>query len=541
MSLPPQPVVKRKRGRPPKNPPPHLPLPTPPESLLEDPPEASYEISLVSTGEGPRLPGYVGYDLNTPSGSFLTLQYNPRKRCLCYYHHLVRNGVKHTDKHNSSFDPSSICPYHGHDNKSKTPVRKTSIPVQTSSTKRKRTFLDEDPEDDDYEPQQRQGPSTTRARHHTPKSTSHAVRLSKGAALNESAEDPFYTPRQSQKPARAPPHKSSPPTPHKSRAEPTNPQQFQHDTYVQDLCLREAGAWRTQQSGSCSDEDLQWRSHSESETSPLTEIDFFEAPFEARKIIYRYFLVPSAKIIFPGQNSSQTFRQLNPNLRTDILFTHPMIYNECRSIFYGENNFIANDPADFFLPIGIQGLRPSTARRIKHISIVKRGGVKECDITSEEVARSLHHMTINSPAFLGLQSITIRFEVSQPSGLDLFNLQMYVNERGADVDVRSMYIKRGLVGSAAAKVAYMALKKGSPFRGLVYKESKHTVCDNEVEDQTSSVYQVCLFRSKEPESEHREEKATLRRAILTMLTDEKLRKVQGSEKRFDWYWEKCLN
>ncbi|ETI24651.1 hypothetical protein G647_04020 [Cladophialophora carrionii CBS 160.54] len=282
-----------------------------------------------------------------------------------------------------------------------------------------------------------------------------------------------------------------------------------------------------------------------SEIGPLVEIDFLKAPLEARKLIYRYLLVPSSKsITFPSQQASNTFSELNPELQTNILFTHPVVYNECRPILYGENIFVARSATDFFLPTGIQGLRPATARRIKHISIVRKGTANQCDITSHALASSLHSMVLQSPAFLGLRTITFRFEVGRPVHMNLFTLQMYLSSHNVTADVRAMYKKAKVVKDAAAKVAFKALQKGSPFQGLcLVEESEHTIWipGRGRGSHTVNVNEVCLFRTSEAGDTYEEEKQMLRTSILDVLRGEKLNDVPGADRRYEWFCRKCPN
>ena len=267
------------------------------------------------------------------------------------------------------------------------------------------------------------------------------------------------------------------------------------------------------------------------EASPL--ITIFELPIEVRKKIYRNFLVTStAKIIFPGKSSCNTFEQMNPDLHTKILCANSQFYKDCRSVLYGDNNFIAEDPADFFQPVGIDRLRASTAAKIKHISIVRKGGVKKCDIDGEYLASSLHNMCLKSPAFLGLKTITIQLELARPTHLNFFTLQMYLNDRGADADVRAMYKKEPMLQRTAAKVAFAAFMKGAPFQGLIRNASSN---DDYDKDQTVDVTGVRLFRSKAPQEEYKEEEGYLDKTILNTLADEVAFEVPGGLRRFRQY------
>jgi hypothetical protein len=386
----------------------------------------------------------------------------------------------------------SLCPYHGcDDDKSKTPSRKETASVQLPN--KRKWDEDQDREAQDHTLQLSPTLATTDQRR--------AVRSN---SLEMITEERFNT----------------------------------------ELCRLKEQAQRLLDDDSPSDRLP--NAASNSERGPLLEIDFLQAPLDARKLIYSYLLVPSSRTItFPKPQSSLTFSELNPELQTNILLAHPLIYNECRPILYGENNFMAQSATDFFLPTGIQGLRPATARRIKHISILRTGTAKECDISSQELASSLHSMVLQSPAFLGLRTITIRFEVSRPAHMNLFTLQMYIHGHGVTADVQAMYKKAEMVKSAAAKVAFKALRKGSPFQGLcLVEESEHTITVPGGVGQgskTVDVNEVCLFRTRKTGVEYQEDQDTLRRVIMEDLLDEKLHDVPGADGRYRWFCKKCPN
>ncbi|EXJ60508.1 hypothetical protein A1O7_04661 [Cladophialophora yegresii CBS 114405] len=381
----------------------------------------------------------------------------------------------------------SLCPYHGYyDDKSKT-LSRTETASTPLTNKRKRDVYEKEEQD-------------------------HGPQLSLGLAV---ADKPQVIRR-------------------------VSPQTDAEERFNVGLCLIKEQAQQLLDDGSLLDRHP--HASTSSQSGPLLKIDFLRAPLEARKLIYRYLLVPSSRsITFPSQQGGDTFSELNPELQTNILFTHPFIYNECRPILYGESTFVARSATDFFLPTGIQGLRPATARRIKHIAIVRIGTANECDITSHALASSLHSMVLQSPAFLGLRSVTLRFEVNRPVHLNLFTLQMYLNRHGVTADVRAMYKKAQVVKDAAAKVAFKALQKGSPFQGLcLVEESEHTTWGpGGVPSRTVDVNEVCLFRTREAGHTYEEEKQTLQGVITDMLLDEILYDVPGAVGRYWWFCRKC--
>ncbi|KIW68672.1 hypothetical protein PV04_04599 [Phialophora macrospora] len=421
------------------------------------------------------LPGLVAYETNTLADPWMTLRYNPSKKCLCTY----KSGVGIGD---------SLCPYHGiHDDKSKSSSRKEAAPAQFPN-KRKRD------DDQDREAQD------------------HTLRLSPTLATTDQRRG----------------------------VRSMSLEMITEESFNAELCRLKERAQRLLDDESPSDQPP--NASPNTERGPLREIDFLQAPLDARKLIYSYLLVPSSRTItFPKQQSTHTFSELNPELQANILFAHPLVYKECRPILYGENNFVAQSAGDFFLPTGIQGLRPATARRIKHISIIRKGSANECDISSQKLAASLHSMVLQSPAFLGLRTITIRFEVSRPAHLNLFTLQTFLQGHNVTADARAMYKKAKMVKDAAATVAFKALRKGSPFQGLcLVEESERTVWAPEGGgSRIVDVNEVCLFRTCDAGVEYQEDRQTLRRAILDALLDEKLHDVPGADGRFTWFCRKC--
>ncbi|KAJ9617011.1 hypothetical protein H2200_000732 [Cladophialophora chaetospira] len=254
---------------------------------------------------------------------------------------------------------------------------------------------------------------------------------------------------------------------------------------------------------------------------PLTQLDFLDTPLEARKLIYRYLL---------------TFADLNPELQTNIVLTNRQVYKESIPILYGENCFVARETSDFFPPNGIKQLRRTTAQRIKHIMILRSGRAEDCNITSQELADSLHSMVLQSPAFLKLQTVSIRFEVRRPAHVNLFQAQMYLQQHGVDPNfARTLYKKHPTIVDAAARLAWKALEKKSPFHKLMMLEDADYAVQEGGQNSKVNVSKVCLVRNKELALEYSDDRDNLYHAIVNMLLDEMSREVQGAEARWDWF------
>lgn len=404
----------------------------------------------------------VTYLVNTPSGPCLTLPYNSRRLCLCDRQHITPIA-------------STLCPYHGPIDRGKKLYY--NLPPGTQKKNKRRRDRDRNAEDQDYTPRPR------RKIAHTP-----------------------------QKVLKTP---TMPPSPQPSRAiDPGRGVEARTFVHLQKVEIKEK---QTFDAKNLPDQDP--KPQSNIRRRPLLELDFLQANPDARKLIYRYLLVPSSETItFPEPQNTQTFRQLNLELQPAIILTNSQVYRECRPILYGENNFIAADPSDFFAPTGIEGLRASTAQRIKHISLVRRGGREQCDFSSQTLAEALHRMTLKSPGFLNIRTLTIRFEVTRPASINLEELQMYLNSHNAHRNAVAIYNKTGVVLDAAARVAHKALTGNSPFQGLtVLDDTEYYVEVPGGEDVINSVIEVCLFRTDEPNVNFPEETSRLRKVILQML------------------------
>lgn len=401
----------------------------------------------------------ITYVVNTPSGPCLTLPYNPRRLCLC-------------DRQINTPIASTLCPYHGLTDRSKQPHYLLSHATQ-KKIKRKRG-QDCDAEDQDYTPRPRR------------KST----RTPQKVLLNPTV----------------------PPSLHPSRV--IKPERDVVVVDVEEVAIKEN---QTPDAKVFPDQDPM--SQPSISQGPLLELDFLRAKPDVRKLIYRYLLVPSSETInFPDPESDQTFSQLNPEVQPTIMLTNSQIYRECRPILYGENNFIASDPLDFFTPTGIQGLRASTVQRIKHISLVRRGGREDCDFSSQTLADALHRMTLKSPGFLNIRTLTIRFEVTRPANINLEELQVYLNSHNAPQNAVAIYNKTGIVLDAAARVAHKALTCNAPFQGLtVLDDTEYFVEVPGGKNVINSVIEVCLFRTDDPDVTFPQETSRLRKVILLML------------------------
>ncbi|KIX98681.1 uncharacterized protein Z520_05982 [Fonsecaea multimorphosa CBS 102226] len=416
--------------------------------------------------------------LSAPSAPFISLKYAPGNKCIC-----AKQGICEL--------ATSLCPQHGyHDNKSKVTKRKSSCIAGESheTAKDGKDRRDRKPRDrvrrrrNTAEPQPRRSRNPFYPRHSLP--TSNAERTAVGAFAAEL--------------------------------------RLMNDTLRQVLTGRSA-----------SDDYI--RSFQFSERPPLTQIDFLDWPLEARKIIYRFLLVPAKRaIIFPGKDSNHTFSQLNPDLNARILRTNSQVYSEARNILYSENSFTAAEPSDFFYPNGVQGLRASTANKIKHISFLRKAsGPKLCDIDSKVLSTSILSLIFQCPAFLSLDTLTIRFEVLRPVTVNMHNLQVQYANNGIDCDIRSVYNKTEVVMTAAAMVAYKTLRRRSPFQGLKEVENRFVSVFEPNRDRCiRHVTEICLFRTSEPVMEYQAQSQMLREAILDMLFEEKERGVQGAEERF---------
>ncbi|EXJ76557.1 uncharacterized protein A1O5_01065 [Cladophialophora psammophila CBS 110553] len=409
--------------------------------------------------------------------AFLSLKYAPGKRCICF-------------KQTKFELASSLCPQHGyHDSKSKIKKRR-SLCVAGDSRKRKESDI----QDRDYAPPGRRitGNATELQPRTSPNSWSirHLHRANNAAATVTRG-------------------------------------------FIAELRFVNDYLGQILATGSASGPYI--RSFQFSECPPLTRIDFLEWPLSARMTIYRYFLVAAkAAVIFPGKNSEKTFRQLNKRLDTRILYTNSQVYSEARSVLYGENNFIAAEPTDFFRPTGIQGLRASTAKKIKHVSFLTKGtGPQVSGVGSKSLSTSIKSTILQCPAFLKLDTLTIRFEVFRPVFVSMYTLQQYAETHGLDGNIVSAYNKTDIVMNAAATVAYQALRRKSPFQGLREIENRfESARVPKKEPCLKHVIEVCLFRTSESTDEYREQSQALREAILDMLFEEMERDVQGADERF---------
>jgi hypothetical protein len=261
---------------------------------------------------------------------------------------------------------------------------------------------------------------------------------------------------------------------------------------------------------------------------------FFEASLEARKLIYRYLLIPPGGLIFfRWSDCDFTFSNLNPEFQPTIIFAHPQIYRESRNILYGENTFFAFDAEDFFLPTGIDGLRASTAQRIKHIGVFRRGGPRDCDTTSDELARSLYRLSLKTPAFHGLRTLNLNFQCLRPAGLNLFDVQMYLNHHKVQVDARAIYNKSEMVKEAAAMIAFQAERKGAPFQGLTIQEDliRHEMTLNG-KSISNSMISLTLFRTQEPANEYEPEAMALSFVTYDMMRRRRIEDIPGSYEEF---------
>ncbi|KIW99324.1 uncharacterized protein Z519_00987 [Cladophialophora bantiana CBS 173.52] len=420
-------------------------------------------------------------DIDTTSHAsniaFLSLKYAPDKKCIC---------LKQT-----KFElASSICPQHGyHDSKSKIKKRK-SLCVAGGSRKRKESDI----QDRDFAPLRR-------------RTTRNATELQRRTSPNSSSIRYLNCAN--------------------------NTATIVARGFIAELCFMNDYLRQILATSSASDPYI--RSFQFSECPPLTQIDFLEWPLSARMTIYRYFLVAAkAAVIFPGKRSEETFRQLNKRLDMRILYTNSQVYREARSVLYGENNFIAAEPTDFFRPTGIQGLRASTARKIKHISFLTKGtGAQVSDVGSKALSTSINSTILLCPAFLRLDTLTIRSEVFRPLFVSMYKLQQYAENHGLDGNIMSAYNKTDTVMNAAATVAYKALRRKSPFQGLREVENRfESARVPKKEPCLKHVIEVCLFRSSESTEECRKQSQALRGAILDMLFEEMERDVQGADERF---------
>ncbi|OAP61656.1 hypothetical protein AYL99_03859 [Fonsecaea erecta] len=421
--------------------------------------------------------------LSSPGAPFITLKYAQKGSCIC-------------DKQTMSQLATSLCPLHGyHDSKAKIVKRKSSCVADDSQEKER---------DGDY-----------RVRR------DRRDRGSQGRVRRRNTE-PQSQPRRSWNPylLRYPPVTS--------HAETTAVGVFAAELNLLNNNLR-----RILTSRSASDEFI--HSVQFSERPPLTQIDFLDWPLEARKIVYRSLLVPATRaVIFPGKNSNVTFHQLNPDLNANILRTNSQVYSEARNILYSENNFTAAEPADFFYPNGVQGLRASTANKIKHISFLRRdSGPNLCDLNSQVLSTAILSLINQCPAFLNIATLTIRFEVLRPVTVNMLNLQVHYAHNGIDHNIRSAYNKTDVVIMAAATVAYRALKRKSPFQGLKEVEDRfESVCDANKDRVIKHVIEMCLFRTSEPVETYQKHSQMLREAIVDMLFGEKEREVPGADEKF---------
>ncbi|OQV08702.1 hypothetical protein CLAIMM_12930 [Cladophialophora immunda] len=416
--------------------------------------------------------------LYAPCAPFISLKYAPNKKCICF--------------HQAKFElATSLCPQHGyHDSKSKVTEWKNSHVAGNV---------------------QKKGRGTRDSRDNRPRAR---VRRRRNTAEPQPRRprNPLY-PRHSYITNHA--------------------EQSAVGAFAAELGLMNDNLRLVLTSRSPSDEFI--RSFEFSERPPLTQIDFLDWPLDARKIIYRFLLVPTKRaVIFPGKNSLETFRQLNPELDTRILHTNSQVYREARSVLYGENNFIATEPADFFFPCGIQGLRASTTTRIKHITFLRKGsGPTMCDISSEVMSTSILSVIRQCPAFLQLDTLTIRFEVFRPATVNMLNLQVQYANSGMDNNIRLAYNKTDVVMTAAATVAYKALRRKAPFQGLKEVENRYeSVCEPTKDGAIKHVIEMCLFRTRKPVVEYQEQSQVLREAILDMLFEEKERDLQGADEKF---------
>ncbi|KIW79963.1 hypothetical protein Z517_06578 [Fonsecaea pedrosoi CBS 271.37] len=423
--------------------------------------------------------------LSAPSASFVSLKYAPSQKCIC------------ANRAESEL-ATSLCPQHGyHDSKSKIVIQKNSYGVGDA---------------------QKRG-RDTQDRHDN--SAQGRVRKRKNT--------PEFRPQRSR-------------TPLYSRYPlgTNNAGMGAVGAFTAELGLMNDNLHRMLTHPSASDEHI--HSVQFSERLPLKQIDFLEWPLEARKLIYRFLLVPAKRsVIFPDKDSNDTFRQLNPDLNARILQTNSQVYREARTILYGENTFVGAEPSDFFFPTSIQGLRASTAARIKHLSFVRKGtGPTLCDIDSNVLSTSILSLIQQCPAFLLLKTLTIRFEVIRPLTVNMFNLQVQYANNGIGSNIKSAYNKTEVATKAAAKVAYRALRKKSPFQGLKEVANRfESVWDPSKDGAIKHVIEMCLFRTEEPRVEYQEHSQMLREAILDMLFEEKERDVDGADMRFQNFMKLC--